>query len=604
MRAGAQVTIGGASAFLGDSSVAVPQLLRAAPDYLVLDYLAETTMAILARAVAKRPDAGYARYFTDVMWQENVAALAERGVKLVTNAGGMNPHACRERMAEIADAAGVSLRIAVVDGDDLRGRLDELAGRGITAVDTGAAFPDPASVRSANAYLGARPIAEALAAGADVVVTGRVVDSALTLGPLVHEFGWSWQDYDLLAAGTLAGHVIECGAQATGGLFTDWEQVPDWAHIGYPIAECAADGSFVVTKPEGTGGLVTPATVAEQILYEINDPQAYLVPDVACDLSEVTVEQAGEHRVAVRGARGRPPPATLKVCATSEDGQRVIAALPLVGIDAPRKAERQAAALLERLGELLTAHGLPPYRAERVEIVGAEATYGKHARAQPREVICKIGLEHDDPRALDLFLREVHAPTTSMAVGTTGWYGAQPAQAPVIRLFSFTLPRAEITAQVHLDGEVWAVPETAHESFFDATTLPRPTPAPPPAGDEPMAVVPLVELAYARSGDKGDGFNVGVIARDPALLPAIRAALSPEAVQEFFSHEFEGARSPSVERYDLPGLAALNLVCAEALGGGQMASLRLDPLAKGKAQQLLELEIPVPVRLLGLDGPG
>jgi hypothetical protein len=598
---GKVVRIGGAGGFLGDSSVAAPQLLAGgALDYMILDYLAEATMGMLGRGLAANPKSGYARDFTDWVWKDNLAAFKAQGVKLITNAGGMNPHECRARMQAIAAEAGFDFKIAVVDGDDVRERLARFRAAGVTEMYSGAAFPDPASVLSANAYLGARPIAAALAAGAQVVITGRVVDSALTLGALVHEFGWSFEDWDRMSAGSLAGHVIECGAQATGGLFTDWEDVSDWAHIGYPVIECRADGSFVVTKPPGTGGLVSPAAVAEQILYEVGDPQAYMLPDVVCDFSQVEVAAEGPDRVRVTGAKGRPASGRYKVCLTYADGWRTIVVMPVVGRDAARKAERQSQAVLERVDELLRARNLPPFRATRIEVLGAEASYGVQARDHGvREAVAKVGVEHDDPRALEVFLREWNAPMTSMAVGSTGWFAGRPDIAPVVRVFSFTLDRAEVPARVDLDGRSFTVEAPAVAAPFDPAAVAAPNVAPASLETEGLVTVPLIDVAWARSGDKGDAFNVGVIARDSAFTPYIRAALSEAAVQTFFAHEFEGGAHPKVIRYEVPGLNALNFHCLDALGGGQFASLRLDPLAKGKGQQLLEFPVAVPARLLG-----
>ncbi len=584
------IRIGGAGGFLGDSATAAPQLLAAGVDYLVLDYLAEATMSLLARAQKRQPEGGYARDFTDWVWKDNLPALKAGGVKIVTNAGGLNPRACRERMEALAAEAGLSFRIAIVEGDDLRPRAAEFSGD--HEMFTGAAAPDPAEMLSINAYLGAKPIAAALAAGADMVITGRVVDSALVLGPLVHEFGWSFDDYDRLAAGSLCGHVLECGAQATGGLFTDWEDVPDWAHIGYPIAECAADGTFVVTKPAGSGGLVVPAAVAEQILYEVGDPQSYALPDVICDFTGVTVEAVGEHRVRVAGAKGRAPSGSYKVCLTHQDGWRLISLMPVVGRDAVRKAERQAAAVLERVEELLRARQVPPFRALRIEALGAEASYGAHSRHRDtREVICKIGVEHDDRAALDLLLREMDSPTTSMSVGTTGWFGARPTPAPVMRVFSSLIERDKVEARVSLGDDLFVTPPDPVAA--GPAAVPIPTGPLPDTADE-LYPVPLIDLAWARSGDKGDAFNIGVIARKAEYLPYIRAALTERAVQLFFAHEGAAGALPKVRRYEVPGLNALNFHLTQSLGGGQMASLRLDPLAKGKAQQLLDMDIPVP----------
>lgn len=600
MRRDGTVRIGGAGGFLGDSSTAAPQLIEGGDlDYLILDYLAEATMSVLGRVRVKKPDEGYARDFTDWVWKDNLAAIKSKRVRIVTNAGGVNPHACRARMEALAAEAGLSFRIAVVEGDDLMARLPEFAARTEREMFSGAAFPEPKNVLSANAYLGAFPIARALAEGADVVITGRVVDSALTLGPLVHEFGWTAERYDELASGSLAGHVIECGAQATGGLFTDWEDVPDWAHIGYPVIECFADGDFVVTKPAGTGGLVSPAVVAEQILYEIGDPQAYALPDVVCDFTTTRVEQVGANRVKVSGVKGYAPSGKYKVSVTFADGWRCIAPMPVVGRDAARKAQRQSEAVLTRVDEMLRARNLGPFRATRVEIVGAEASYGANARAfNPREVVARVGVEHDNRKAIDVFMREFDSPTTSMSVGTTGWFGGRPAVSPVARVFSFLIDRAQVHARVSLDGRTIDAQEGASALPFDPARLVRPKgEATTPAACE-MIKVPLIDLAWARSGDKGDAFNIGVIVRDPRFMPWIRAALTEDKLLAFFAHEFEGGANPRVLRYELPGLDALNFHCLDALGGGQFASLRLDPLAKGKAQQLLDMEIDIPAALL------
>jgi hypothetical protein len=591
------VRIGGACAFYGDSSVAAPQLIAAGVDFLALDYLAEATMSVLGQMRAKRASLGYAHDFTEWVWKDNLHALKQSGTRIVTNAGGVNPAACVARMQSLAAEAGLSFRIATVQGDDLTGSLDGFPTATTTEMFTGAPFPPRDRIVTANAYLGATPIARALDLGADIVVTGRVVDSALTLGPLMHAFGWGPQDYDRLAAGSLAGHVIECGAQATGGLFTDWEDVPDWAHIGYPIVECAADGSFVVTKPNGSGGLVTPAVVAEQILYEVGDPAAYMLPDVVCDFTGVTVTQLGANRVRVTGATGHPPTGRYKVSITHQDGQRCLAFMPVVGRDAARKAERQAQAVIIRVEELLRDRNIGPFRATRIEAIGAEASYGAQARARnTREVVCKLAVEHDNPAAFAVFQREFDAPTTSMAVGTTGWFGGRAQVTPVMRVFSTTIERGDIAVTIGLDGvrETVAVPPPPVRYAASATApawVPSPAPVSPHAR---MKTVPLIDLAWARSGDKGDAFNIGVIARKPEYLPHIRAALTEAAMLAWFAHDFEGARNPQVSIYDVPGLQALNLHFHDALGGGQFASLRLDPLAKGKAQQLLDMPIRVP----------
>ncbi len=315
---GKTVRIGCCSGFWGDSALAAPQLVRGAEiDYLVSDYLAEVTMSILARAKAKSPQLGYATDFVHVTMKSLIRDIKAKGIKVVTNAGGINPLACRDALAAVAAEAGVELKIGVVLGDDLTERAGEFRAAGAREMYSGADFPD--EVMSINAYLGGRPIAAALAEGCDVVITGRCVDSAVTLGPLMYEFGWADDDYDQLAAGTLAGHIIECGAQCTGGLFTDWQRVDSWENIGYPIATVEADGAFTISKPEGTDGLICFGSVAEQVLYEMGDPGAYHVPDVACDFTHVQVEEVGDQLVRLTGACGQPPTSTYKTsCVKSQ----------------------------------------------------------------------------------------------------------------------------------------------------------------------------------------------------------------------------------------------------------------------------------------------
>jgi hypothetical protein len=339
--------------------------------------------------------------------------------------------------------------------------------------------------------------------------------------------------------------------------------------------------------------------VAEQILYEIGDPQGYMLPDVVCDFTGVEVSALGDQRVLVTGARGRPASGRYKVCLTHTDGWRTFAVTPVVGRDAGRKARRQAEAVLERVGEMLRARNLAPFRATSIEVLGAEMSYGAQARGEgAREVVTKLGIEHDERRALEVFLREWMAPMTSMAVGSTGWFAGLPEIQPVVRVFSFTLDRAEVPAAVSVGDAAIPFDAPRLAAPFDAALVERPIVEPAVLETEDLVAVPLIDIAWARSGDKGDAFNVGVIARDAAFLPYIRAALSEDAVRAFFAHEFAGGAHPRVIRYDVPGLKALNFHCLDALGGGQFASLRLDALAKGKGQQLLEFLVPIPRRLL------
>ncbi|PLC05457.1 terpene utilization protein AtuA [Variovorax sp. RO1] len=593
------VRIGGASGFWGDSSVGAPQLVASGQiDYLVFDYLAELTMSILAGARLKKPELGYATDFVSVAMKAVLKDVVAQGIRVVSNAGGVNPQGCADALAALAAEQGIALKIAVVSGDDVSPLLPELRASQppVRELQSGAALPE--RVLTANAYLGARPVQAALDAGAQVVITGRCVDSAVTLGVLMHEFKWQPGDHDLLAAGSLAGHIIECGCQATGGLHTDWDTVPDWPHIGYPIVECSADGGFVVTKPVGTGGKLTPAVVGEQMLYEIGDPATYLLPDVVADFTQVRIEQAGEHRVAVRGARGRAPTATYKVCATYVEGFKTAAQLTIVGFDAVAKARRTGEAILTRTSELIAAAGLGPYSGTQLEVLGAESCYGPHAQATPtREAILRLAVTHPRKEALELFAREIAPAGTSWAPGTTGAGGGRASVSPSIRQYAFLLDKARVQPRVTVDGTPVEVPPTQagpgdgapRAAVASADTVAD-------IGTTDSIEVPLIRLAWARSGDKGDTSNIGIIARHPALLPLLRAQLTEARVAAWLAHLVKGR----VTRYDVPGIDAFNFVCEQALGGGGMASLRNDPLGKGMGQILLAMPVRASTALLAL----
>mgnify|MGYP003583780210 CR=1 FL=1 len=591
------IRIGGASGFWGDSSVGAPQLVRQGKvDYLVFDYLAELTMSILAAARLRKPELGYATDFVTVTMKSLLREIVDRGIRVVSNAGGMNPQGCADAIAALAAEQGLSVKIAVVEGDDVMPLLPALREEGVRDMQKGHPLPD--KVLSANAYLGALPIKAALDAGAQIVVTGRCVDSAVTLGVLMHEFGWQSDEYDRLAQASLAGHVIECGCQATGGLHTDWDKVPDWANIGYPIVECSADGSFVVSKPPGTGGLVSTATVGEQVLYEIGDPGAYLLPDVTCDFTQVQLEQIAPNQVHVSGARGRAPGNGYKVCATFVEGFRCNAQLTIIGIDAAAKARRTGEALIERTRKLFADNGWGDYTRTHIEVLGAESFYGPHAATQQvREVVLWVSVMHPEKAALELFAREVAAPGTSWSPGTTG-VGGRPSPGPSIRQCAFLVDKARVQPSVLIDGNRFAVDIPAgamREPAPSAGPQAMPVHARPVDSATNVIEVPLVRLAYGRSGDKGDISNIGLIARRPDYLPVLRAEVTAERVKEWLGHLVQG----QVSRFDLPGFDAMNFVCESALDGGGMASLRNDSLGKGMAQILLSMPVRVHKDLIG-----
>ncbi len=597
-----KVRIGCASAFWGDTSMAAQQLVHKGQlDYLVFDYLAEVTMSIMAGARMKNPEAGFAPDFVMTL-ERLLKPIAEQGIKVVSNAGGVNVRGCVAALQAAIDKAGIDLKVAAVEGDNLVKRQQEFADAGIVEMFSGEEFPE--QCLSVNSYLGASAVRDALSAGADIVITGRVVDSAVVLGPLMHEFDWSETDYDQLAQGSLAGHVIECGAQCTGGNFTDWQLVEaGYANMGFPIVECVADGSFIVSKPEGTGGLISVGTVGEQILYEIGDPSQYLLPDVTCDFTQVQLEQLDEGHVLISGAKGRPPSDHYKVSATYMDGYRCNASFMIGGRQAVEKGQRVGESIVERVSFIFNSMGLEAFTATDIEILGSETTYGAHSCAlDNREVVVKIAAHHQDKKALGIFAREIAQAATAMAPGLTGLVGGRPKPSPMIRLFSFLWPKDQIAVSFNLNDQSTAVKiaeGVSLENFVSANFTSAS--AALVSGDSVKelgdcdATTSLINLAMARSGDKGDHCNVGILARDSAYLPYIQHAVQPEKIREYLAHIMSD--KSDVKLYSLPGLGAFNLMLEQALGGGGIASLRIDPQGKAMAQQLLDMPVAVPAAM-------
>jgi len=585
------IRIGGASGYWGESMMATPQLLQVeCMDYLVYDFLAEITMSILARARANNPDAGFATDFISGVLKPNLSEIAEKKVKILTNAGGVNPAACGAAARALIAEAGLDLKVAVISGDDLLAARDSFADKKDMFSEAGC--PPVENLASVNAYLGGFPVAAALDAGADIVITGRSVDSAVTLGACIHAFGWQAQDLDKLAAGSLAGHIIECGPQASGGNFTDWQLAGDIADIGYPFIDIDEAGVFTVAKPDGTGGVVNVGTVSEQMLYEIGDPQAYLLPDVSCDFSQVTIEEVGSDKVRVANAKGTTPPDSYKVCATYADGFRAGTMMSFVGVDAAAKARHFADAAFARARAVLRQHNLADYSETSVEVLGDDSQFGAAGQhPQSREVVLKIAAKHDTQAGCGALLKEISGLGLATPAGLSIFAGSRAKPSPVVRLFSFLLPKGDVSVEIDVDGTV--------SRFEEAAPIVGEAPQIIAAPDAPLEAgsveVPLIKLAWGRSGDKGNKANIGIIARDAAYMPYIWAALDEAAIKQRFGHFM--AEGSGLTRYYLPGCHAMNILIDEALGGGGVASLRNDPQGKAYAQILLDHPISIPETL-------
>ncbi|XP_014788242.1 uncharacterized protein LOC106882171 isoform X1 [Octopus bimaculoides] len=584
------VRIGCASGFWGDTAVAAPQLIHHGKiDFLVFDYLSEITMSLLTAAKQKNPAMGYAPDFIHFSLAPYLKTIKEKKIRVVSNAGGINPLSCAEVLKKLSKEAGVDMNIAVVTGDDLMPKVKEISQSNIQEMSSGMKIPK--TIHSMNAYLGAGPIARALDLGADIVVSGRCVDSALVLGPLIHAFKYNNSNFDQLASASLAGHIIECGAQATGGVFTDWQTVHNWDNIGFPIVEFSANGSFSVSKPPSTGGLVSKGTVCEQLLYEIGDPKNYILPDIICDFSQVQVFESEKDSVQVKGALGKPPTNDYKVTATYADGYRVTAVTCIGGPQAEEKAKKTTDAILKRCRNIFKQLKLGDFIRVNVEILGFESK--NENKEEPRQLAVWMAAHHPKKQALEILSREIAPAGTGMAPGLTAIAGGRPRVSPVLKLFSFLYPKDELKVQIYMNGEL---KESYQPSEYSPTLKENVSES---SANSEESNLPtgncefyLKDLAYTRSGDKGNSANIGVIARHPSYLPYLRAALTESAVEKYFSSLFEddddGKR---VTRYDVPGINAMNFVLHNCLGGGGIASLRSDPQGKALGQHLLNFKI-------------
>jgi len=447
-----KVRIANGQGFWGDSLQApIDQVRRGPIDYLTLDYLAEVTMSIMQKQRARDPRLGYARDFVSMI-EEVLPDLVQRKVKVVANAGGVNPDACRDAVIEAARRRGFGgkIRIGIVAGDDIMSRLDDFISRGVELKnqETGEPLASVRSqVQSANVYFGGRDIAQALDQGGQIIIAGRVTDTSLSLGPMIHEFGWTPDDWDHLSAGTIAGHTIECGAQCTGGnCFIDWETIPNVADIGYPIIEAQPNGAFVITKHEGTGGRITVAGIKEQLLYEMGDPREYITPDCVADFTTIQLEQEGADRVRFSGIKGRPATDLYKVSVSYSAGWKAIGSLVYGWPDAYKKAQSANHIVRERLDRL----GLK-FDAIRTEFVGVDACHGELSGPPPSElaeVSFRIGVRSTDKRAVERFTREIAPLVLNGPPTVTGFAAGRPKVEEIVAYWPALIPKSEVHSQI------------------------------------------------------------------------------------------------------------------------------------------------------------
>lgn len=557
-----------ASAFWGDTPQATAQILHEPDlDYIAYDYLSEVTMAILAKLKSRDASAGYiADFMTDVI-EPHAAEFEKRKIKIVCNAGGLNPEALAAKVREHLQSKNIALNVAAISGDALLSPEIQLK-------------PSQKLV-SANAYLGAQPVAAALAAGADIVITGRIVDTALVTGPVMHRFQKPWSDFDFLAQASLAGHIIECGTQCCGGNFTDWRGLSEPANVGFPVVEFFESGEFQVRKVRDTGGILSVASVAEQIVYEIGDPRRYILPDVVCDFSEVSLTPT-QDTVRVTGARGAAPPGTYKALATFTDGWKISTTAFVGGLNAVEKARFTANALVARAGKILGEKNLAPFTEVRVETPGGAGG-----------ALMWIAAAHESPAALEILAKEIAPAATSLAPGLSNLLGGRAQAVPRVGLKSFTVPKDRIRVSMTDASGAKEIPVAALPPGEDRNQ-PEAIPAPAALPPGPTVEVPLEKLAYVRSGDKGNHVNLGVIARRPDWAVYL-TQLTAERVAAHF--QSLGITSSGVEAWALPGIHARNYLLKDCLGGGGAYSLHLDPQGKSFGQQLLSLQIKVPQSL-------
>ncbi len=585
-----KIRIGNASGFWGDSSGAIVQQIKYGNlDYLGLDYLAELAMSILQKQQNKNPEYGYVADFVQHFLQ--VATLIkEKKVKIITNAGGNNPYACGKILNEKCKELGVDLKIVVVEGDRVVDEVKEWYPEKAKFhnFETNEDFGEYVNrLQSANAYVGSPALVKALEMGADVVIAGRATDSSLVIAPMVYEFGWKWNDWDLLASGMIAGHVIECGTQATGGNFTDWERIENWENYGYPIVEISENGEFLVSKPENTGGIVTINSVKEQLLYEIGDPHNYISPDVISDITQVNIEQIDKDLVKVSNVKGKVSPPSYKMSMAYDDGFKAVGEIIISGGDAIAKAKVFTDIFWKRLNL--------DFERTNVEMIGYNACHQSMVEQDfANEILLRFYAYDHDKSKLKKFAQQIATLILSGPQGVAV-VGGRPRIQQVLAYWPALIAKDLLTITCQVIGEEEKLevncitgfdqnlPKEHNENITQSDVV-----------ESNFTIIKLKDICLARSGDKGNTSNIGVIARNEKVYHFLEKVLTAELIKDWFQDLCKG----EVFRYDIPHLHSFNFLLADSLDGGGTKALRIDAQGKTFASALLNQSLKVPNEIL------
>lgn len=592
-----KIRIANAGGFWGDDlGVLRRQLEGGEVDYISSDFLAEVTMSILRKQQLKNEALGYVTDFVDQI--VDVADLMKsKGVRMITNAGGINPIGCARKILSELEKKGVSLKIAVVDGDNIVERIGEFYPdkANFKNMDSGENFDTIIdNIQSANVYLGVPPLLKALESGADLILAGRVTDTSVTMAPMIHELGWKLNDWDKLAAGLVAGHIIECGAQSTGGNFTDWQKVPRWDNMGYPIVEMDQSGSFTVYKHEDTGGLISVDTIREQLVYEMGNPDQYISPDVVADFTHLKLEELDTNTVLVSGAKGYPSTPYLKVSMAFEDGYKATSSIVISGGRVLNKAQEFEQIFWERLN----TH----YLKKNTEFVGYNACHQHLAEdINPNEILLRLSVYDTDASKIKNFSMSI-APLILSGPPGVAVTGGRARMQQVITYWPTLIPKGCITSAVHVLNEKGVVTESHdigsvlgnEEELIFMDIIEHNEDVDPSWEDDRLITVPLRDICLGRSGDKGDTVNVGVLARSEEIYQYLKHDLTAKKVKEMFG----GLTKGKVTRFEIDNLMALNFLLEESLDGGGTKSLMIDAQGKTFASALLNQEIMIPEKLL------